>query len=715
MFKKWRSDKSSKSKPQKKASAKSQTRVRAKDKPRSSSHSSIAHSLGSSSFDHTTTNTNVSTTTTDGTEIPASQSLDKTSSGTGLADSVDPKAEVSHLEFSAYKDEPYDPSLEYKVINKDDSNMPYGDGSDKVFGMENFGYTCYIASILQALYFTEPLRKEVLSFPKRDPENLRKRKLRVKGIRPHGFMAAISLQQEKHEKDKDKDKDKEKEKVKQIEKPLLFAVADDLSKKSSNSSVSGSSRMKNLFSRSSSNEKINNADGSSAEDTGTSDGTNDANGNSPSIADEIPVENIQLERTLISRYPSYKDLDIRYFLNHQSNVTIVGATNNSADGSEQRKRRALFKGPIINLDISFSEEYGMKSSLFTSLKDAFEAVTENSSKVGILSPYYFVEVVKQLNEMFRSSMHQDAHEFLNFLINSLIEVVSDYTASHSDESSKLSQIFEGLLTSETKCLSCESISTRDEKFLDLSIDLQQNTSIANCLKMFSQSEMLKGSDKFFCETCHSLQEAAKMIKLKKLPQILAFHLKRFKYSEELGRMVKLFYRVEYTKTLRIFNTTDDTKEPDKLYELYSVVVHIGGGPYHGHYVSLIKTNRYGWLLFDDETVESIDENYVYRFFGDGPGLSTAYLLFYREVLEEEKLREKQLFNGLDDEEDSENFGTAPTMMKNSNNTSSRSENANESTNNSSDTKSSNTVINGSEENSKQSKKKNRLTLNFMKL
>jgi hypothetical protein len=47
-------------------------------------------------------------------------------------------------------------------------------------------------------------------------------------------------------------------------------------------------------------------------------------------------------------------------------------------------------------------------------------------------------------------------------------------------------IFEGILTNETKCLSCESVTSRDESFLDLSVDIDQNTSISSSLRNFSK-------------------------------------------------------------------------------------------------------------------------------------------------------------------------------------------------------------------------------------
>lgn len=157
----------------------------------------------------------------------------------------------------------------------------------------------------------------------------------------------------------------------------------------------------------------------------------------------------------------------------------------------------------------------------------------------------------------------------------------------------IQDLFEGTLSSETRCLTCENVSSRDESFLDLSIDIEQNCSITACLRQFSASEMLAHKNKFFCDACGSLQEAEKRyvlhscclrylftdtyfysrMKIKKLPNVLALHLKRFKYQED--RYVKLSYRVPFPFELRLFNTIDDAPDPDRLYQLFAVVVHIG--------------------------------------------------------------------------------------------------------------------------------------------
>jgi len=70
-----------------------------------------------------------------------------------------------------------------------------------------------------------------------------------------------------------------------------------------------------------------------------------------------------------------------------------------------------------------------------------------------------------------------------------------------------------------------------------------------------------------------------------------------------------------------------------MYKLVAVLVHIGSGPNRGHYVSIVQSNG-KWVLFDDEVAEVIDEEIIFRCFGQqqsqgNPQSSeTGYLLFY---------------------------------------------------------------------------------------
>lgn len=75
------------------------------------------------------------------------------------------------------------------------------------------------------------------------------------------------------------------------------------------------------------------------------------------------------------------------------------------------------------------------------------------------------------------------------------------------------------------------------------------------------------------------------MKIKKLPNVLALHLKRFKYQERLQKYIKLSYRVVFPFELRLFNT---------------VMLHLRYfNDYFYHIIILIHTHIY---IFDFDIV-----------------------------------------------------------------------------------------------------------------
>ncbi|KAL6452602.1 creB Probable ubiquitin carboxyl-terminal hydrolase creB [Candida maltosa Xu316] len=553
--------------------------------------------------------------------------------------------------------------------NSNGTRLPYGDGSYKIFGMENFGNTCYCNSILQCLYYTENFRTSLLQHhqTKHDP------KLTVAGYKPHSFTTKYEQLVQKKLKE-------------QGGKPSAVASLQDERPKVG-------SRKGSIFGI-----KFNNNNGN---------GNNNANGNNNSTASSTTVitvtpsndgkhaynkyikqakncDELSLEQRIkINKSPEFKKLDIlitrplsnqiekkpaederndfsqssSMLLTDQpqstpqegsisttSSAIVVGIPHpetilaqpinpfNANPSGDQRKRSALINGPIINLDIPLKppSELNDDTVLLYALKDLFE----------------------KKNFLFRqNNMHHDAHEFFNYLVNEIIESINK--EDKSEGRNWCSDIFRGLITNETKCLSCENVTSQQELFLDLSVDIppgESAFSLSYALNNFSKSETLTNQNKFYCNTCSSLQEAVKTIKVKKLPEVLVINLKRFKYDEKMDKLVKLFDSISYPSKLRLFNTTDDESLEDKLYDLYALVIHIGGGPMHGHYVSICKIKAGLWLLFDDETVELVEDSYVMRFFGDGPGLASAYILFYKQsdCNAEYGFNPDDLYNGNDD-------------------------------------------------------------------
>ncbi|KAI8335251.1 hypothetical protein EDC96DRAFT_524961 [Choanephora cucurbitarum] len=445
---------------------------------------------------------------------------------------------------------------------------------ERFFGLENFGNTCYCNSVVQALYFCKPFRECVLSFPHQ-----------VNPPPPPTHPLTSPLQ--------------------------------------------------STFPNSPSATSFNHTSSYFANGNGKVNGSI-SNLNKPRMATNcVSMQNGGYASSTTTNSSS-------------SSTTTTAATTNTAIPPSSNSTTLNTPQTTVEKDQNnVNIAPGMEDTMFYSLKDLFWKISTNKKKTGVIAPINFINKVKKENELFRSSMHQDAHEFLNYLLNTIAEDVQKYQQKITEDLDKkenssdsnssqgndpkntwVHQLFEGIFSNETKCLSCETITSRDECFMDLSIDVEMNSSITSCLKQFSASETLCHKNKYFCDVCSGLQEAERRMKIKKLPNILALHLKRFKYQEQLQKYIKLTYRVVFPFELRLFNTSDDTEDADRMYELWGIVVHIGSGPHHGHYVSIIKSHGQ-WMLFDDDVVTPIQEEDIQKYFSDLPGSGSGYVLFYQ--------------------------------------------------------------------------------------
>lgn len=64
-------------------------------------------------------------------------------------------------------------------------------------------------------------------------------------------------------------------------------------------------------------------------------------------------------------------------------------------------------------------------TLISALRSLYVHISNNPADKGTVAPRAFIDKIKDLNELFRTSQHQDAHEFLNFLLNKIVEDIED--------------------------------------------------------------------------------------------------------------------------------------------------------------------------------------------------------------------------------------------------------------------------------------------------
>ncbi|AMD22634.1 HHL136Cp [Eremothecium sinecaudum] len=576
--------------------------------------------------------------------------------------------------------------------------LVYGNGLAKVFGLENFGNTCYCNSILQCLFNLEEFRVNVLQYPQRGEPSVRRRKLDTVSTKSRKFgnaNASFSYVPGNAAKTYQSNGSCFCNNVSEESRPNNSSpspTSKSFSRRSWNNMLKTGEARQEPDKIENENENMS-ADSSKYGVNSTAGGNEFAKGGVLPSGDQIngctkqnDTSDDQLKYSGTSN-DEESSIDVK---SHQESKIIVGRTvcnighcqrsdtaansvqlqtrviNTSSSSSssssgmmaglglqpqsqpcnstlpfgvpsiEQRKKAALTTGPVLTIDHSFHHEYFPKDEppdLYSALKDIFECIVESRSMVGVASPIFFVDVLRKENILFDKLMHQDAHEFLNFLMNSLSESLQQQLDKMPDmvPENFIKSLFQGTMTNSVTCLTCDSVTSSDEPFLDFAIPVTEDeeVNIQDMLEDFHQREMLNGANKFYCDSCNSLQEAERTVGLKQLPKFLLLHLKRFKYNEQCQSNIKLFNTVHYPLTLKVCSTFDSSV--CKNYELRSVVIHMGGGPQHGHYVTICKHDLYGWLLFDDETVESVSEDSVLKYTGDPKDTTAAYVLFYKEI------------------------------------------------------------------------------------
>ncbi|CDO95018.1 unnamed protein product [Kluyveromyces dobzhanskii CBS 2104] len=566
---------------------------------------------------------------------------------------------MSDFNGNSLHEEVFDYSGSYSSLDPLSNDLPYGIGAFKVFGYENFGNTCYCNSVLQCLYNLTEFRTEILKYPSRDERLRRRRKSSVVGAKPRVFTEASFGSQCASQASIGKH-------ANGSHSPggsnSLLVCGDGVP--SSDSSRRGSLKFfknpsdNNLPNSHTAGAKLKSAPNSASSLTPSNLAASDS---SILSHDKLlrPVQTVVMPSDPLSEklHENFAKIIVGRTQGtsfQPCNTEAQGSSNSSSPinsvvpqassqqpyntpSIEQRKKAALVKGPVINVDTSLADYLpkGAKPTLYSGLKDIFECIAENESTIGVVSPSNFVNILKQENVLFSSSMHQDAHEFLNYLLNELSDTLKkELDINDSEDQSSptfIERLFKGSLFNSTKCFTCDTVTARDEPFLDFPVEIQEDEEIKiqDILSNYKHRELLTGANKFYCDKCCGLQEAERIVGLKSLPKNLAIHLKRFKYSEVRNCNAKLFNRIHYPLNLKVCSSFDNAV--CKEYELNGIVIHMGGGPHHGHYVAICKNDLFGWLLFDDETVESINEDTVLKFIGDAHELTTAYVLIYKEA------------------------------------------------------------------------------------
>uniref|UniRef100_A0A8C5TDI5 ubiquitinyl hydrolase 1 n=1 Tax=Malurus cyaneus samueli TaxID=2593467 RepID=A0A8C5TDI5_9PASS len=134
-----------------------------------------------------------------------------------------------------------------------------------------------------------------------------------------------------------------------------------------------------------------------------------------------------------------------------------------------------FCRPFRDKVLAYKSQPRKKENLLTCLADLFHSIATQKKKVGVIPPKKFITRLRKENELFDNYMQQDAHEFLNYLLNTIADILQeerkqekqngrlpngnvDSENNSPPDPTWVHEIFQGTLTNETRCLTCETVS-----------------------------------------------------------------------------------------------------------------------------------------------------------------------------------------------------------------------------------------------------------------
>lgn len=349
---------------------------------------------------------------------------------------------------------------------------------------------------------------------------------------------------------------------------------------------------------------------------------------------------------------------------------LPSLSSSSGGGGNNVKRETRNKNGIVlsgYSGTSVAPALGDGAIMTEELRKVLLALSKGEETKKAISPEALFHVIWKVVPRFRGYQQQDAHEFLRYMLDRLhMELLallpsdlatamqnnlSPYSrrrlSSQHSSHSLVTSIFGGMLQSEVTCQVCKASSKKHDPFLDLSIDIpnhfvrehrkskdsadgvggekRKNCDLHDCLKKFTDVEELADSERFLCGRCNRKQPATKKFWIRRLPNVLCLHLKRFRWSSY--SRTKLDTHVEFPLSgldmtnylLSNLHETRCSNAGSCLYDLAAVIVHHGTGAGSGHYTAFVTKNN-NWFHFNDSTVLATDPETV--------GKSKAYILFY---------------------------------------------------------------------------------------
>jgi len=203
-----------------------------------------------------------------------------------------------------------------------------------------------------------------------------------------------------------------------------------------------------------------------------------------------------------------------------------------------------------------------------------------------------------------------------------------------DLATLLPHLFQGIITYETTCLTCQNTSKRSEEFMDLNLPIvkpsevtlkktgqqsilkafgstsSDDTDLQFCLDRYRHVEIMDGDNQYHCSACDCKRDAKRELTFQKLPPVLNVQLSRYVFDRVKLQKKKLSDKVRLPTTMEVQAKGKERKaEPvEYRYILCAVMRHKGNSAYHGHYIAEAMDWLTGtWFEFNDQKVTPLED------------------------------------------------------------------------------------------------------------
>lgn len=285
---------------------------------------------------------------------------------------------------------------------------------------------------------------------------------------------------------------------------------------------------------------------------------------------------------------------------------------------------------MLDSSTSSTQRYGgycAHCSLLTIARQYSYARSSGQRNAKAISPSPLTSNLRSFSGL-RPGRMEDSGEFINCIQNVLARTQilgcgrTGHTAPLQEMETPIHQVFGGLLQTRISCKECDYVSTKDDPFRALHLDVSKSKpSLIGALRNFTAPSALSGAEKYHCEKCKRKVEASMNTVVRQAPNVLTIVLKRFANTTRSGRTSKINAFIPFPADLDLSHQMHGKPAHiEAKYQLSGIVVHEGYDTSSGHYFAYVKNRNGTWARKDDSTSRDVALSRVLN--------EKAYILFY---------------------------------------------------------------------------------------